>query len=255
MRKLFDSKIGGRMRGFTLCICLLFVCSPSFCQDTSQSTYFNWFDKLVRSENSGIYDGIAYEETYRTINDKAKFFKSLDYMNGSVLYASQPYFNLEMKYDVFEDDVLIKLEDRLGGKTIKLFKDKVEKFNIDGHQFVRIENNETLNISGFYEIVLERGQFTLFLKHIKKEFARTDRAFTYHEFIDQKGHTLLEYQGKFHEFETKKEIVTVFPEFKKEINKFYSLARRLEKSDPNEFIKALATRLDNLLSQRKDAAE
>ncbi|MGI9551490.1 MAG: hypothetical protein ACR2MT_09850 [Aurantibacter sp.] len=223
--------------------------------EVAQSSHYNWFDKLVGIENTGIYDGIAYVETQRTINEKTKFFKSQDYLKGSIIYNGQPHFDLDMKYNIFGDQLLLKLEDRLGGITLQLFKDKISRFTIDGHRFMKIvPENSDEDMSGFYEIVLQRENFDLLVKHIKREFIRKDRSSIYYEFINQKNENLLVYQDTFYKLESKKDLVDLFPDLKKEINKFYSTARRLRNSNPDEFMKALITRLDILLSQKNNAS-
>lgn len=246
----------GKKCSLPLVLLVLYCFSVNGQGEFAQSSYYKWFDQLVGAENTGVYDGIAYIERQRTINDKTKFFKSRDYLDGSVIYDGQPYFDLDMKYDVFGDQLLLKLEDRLGGTTLQLFKDKISSFTIDGYQFIKIlPGDSSQEISGFYEIVLQKENFDLLAKHIKREFIRKDRSSIYYEFIDQKSQNLLAVQDSLYVIESKKDLVELFPEFKKEINKFYSTARSLRNSDRHEFMKALVTRLDILLSQKNKATE
>jgi len=213
-------------------------------------TYLLWFDHLVGIENTGLYDGVVYKEKYRTINEKSKFFKSPDFLPGSVSYNGQEYFDLKLKYDVFEDKLLLKLEDRLGGSTLELFKEKVTSFTIDGHQFIKIETlTAEGNISGFYEVSRKSSYFTLFTKHLKKDFSRKDRRTLYYEFVDLKKKHLLHYKGRYQWLRNKKDVTTLFPDLKKEIDSFYNQARRLRKSKPDEFIHALINRLETLMPQ------
>jgi len=240
----------GKKHLFPFILLVLFSSSLSG-QVVIQNSYYNWFDKLVGIENTNVYDGIAYIETQRTINEKTKFFKSQDYLPGSVVYNGQSYFDLEMKYNVVGGQLLLKLADRIGGNTLQLFKNKLSSFTIDGHDFVKIiPKNGPAESLGFFEIVLQNENFELFVKPIKREFIRKDRSSIYYEFIDQKSENLLLYNGIYHKIESKKDMVNIFPEYKKEINKFHSTARSLKNSNPDEFLKALVTRLDILLSQQ-----
>lgn len=217
-------------------------------ESMEDETYLLWFDQLVGIENTGLYDGVIYREKYRTINEKTKFFKSPDFLPGSVSYNGQEYFGLKLKYDVFEDELLLKLEDRLGGTTLELFKEQVAAFTIDGHQFINIQTlTKEGAISGFYEVSRKSSYFTLFTKHLKKDFSRKDRRTLYYEFVDLKKKSLLYYNGRYHWIENKKDVATLFPGLKKEIDSFYNQARRLRKSKPDEFVHALMNRLETLM--------
>lgn len=239
-------------------IALLFSCIYSntvYSQNNQDETkYHNWFDSLVGVENTELYNGIVYVEKYRTINEKTKFFKSPDFLSGSVTYYGQRFYGIDIKYDVFEDQLLLRLLDRLGGNTIQLFKNQISDFIIDGHEFVKIEERDGIekNISGFYEVSLRSPLFTLYIKHEKKDFARKDRRSLYYEFVDSKSDYMLLYKGEYFTIEKKKDVTTIFPELKKEIDKFYSIAKSLRNSDPNSFMKSLMKRVEILTSQNNN---
>lgn len=226
-------------------------------QDQAEIGYYNYFDKEVGVENTGLYQGVMYMEKYRTINELTQFFKSGDFQSGSVCYEGQCYYDLDLKYDVYEDQVLLKLISKAGGGTLKLFKDKIDNFNIGEHHFIKIERQDApnLNAFGFYEVAYQSDRLTLYSKYSKKSFERKDRKSLYYEFPD--GHTehVLLYAGNYHIVNSKKDNVLVFPELKKEIDKFYNLARGLRKSDPDGFQVSLMKRIELLLTQPKNTSK
>ncbi|PCJ94937.1 MAG: hypothetical protein COA50_11180 [Flavobacteriaceae bacterium] len=240
-------------------IAFLFSCifpKTIYCQDNqNQAQYYNWFDELVGVENTELYNGIVYVEKYRTINSKTKFFNSPSFLQGSITYYGQKFYGLQIKYDVFEDQILLKLEDRLGGNTIQLFKNRITDFRIDGHEFIRIEEKlgKKLVISGFHEVAFEGPLFTLFIKHKKKDFDRKDRRSLYYEFINSKNGYLLWYNNSYAVIDSKKDVSTIFPELKREIDNFYSIARSLRNSDLDSFMKSLMKRVEILKSQTNNA--
>lgn len=217
-------------------------------QQNQNSTYLNLFDKIVGIENTDLYDGVAYIETHRIINEKTKFFKSIDFLEGSVTYNDQPYYNMKMKYDTFEDQVIIKLEDRRGGGSLKLFKDKISDFTIDGHTFIKMEPKADYpEILGFYEVLFKNNSFTLLTKHEKQEFLRKDGRLLYSEFVYQKRQNVVIIDDRPYVINNKRNLAELFPKYKKSIYKFYSIAKKLEKEDPDRFMVSLMVRIETLL--------
>lgn len=219
-------------------------------QITDNGPYYKWFDKLVGVENTGLYEGILYKEQYRTINENTQFFKSPDFLPGSVVYAGQPYVEHQLKYNVFEDQLLVKVEPRLGGNTLQLFRENVSEFIIDGHFFTRVaEGNGTSVAPGFYEVSLQTPAFRLLTRHSKRLFDRKDRSSLYYEFLDLNKEYLLHYQGSYHPIKNKSDLTELFPGLEKEIDAFYNRARVQRRTDPHMFTLGLMQRIGNLLFQ------
>ncbi len=223
----------------------------TYAQEDSQEKHYNFFDDQVGIENTGLYRGIVYAEKYRTINENTQFFQTRDFQKGSVCYDGQCYYDLDLRYDVYEDEVLLRLITKAGGGTLKLLKEHVERFQITDNKFIQIQPEEAplLNNHGFYEVAYESAIFSLYTKYLKKSFERKDRKSLYYEFLDGASENVLKYKDNYTTFNTKKEIVTLFPEFKREIDKFYNVARGLRKSNPDGFKISLVKRIEILLSQ------
>ncbi|WP_298790043.1 hypothetical protein [uncultured Allomuricauda sp.] len=235
----------------------LAVISVSYGQDQAQISYYNSFDNNVGIENTGLYQGVIYTDKYRTINENTQFFQTREFQDGSVCYDGQCYYDLELRYDVYEDEVLLRLANNVGGGTLRLIKDYVESFEIDGHNFVKIlpADAPLLGTYGFYEVALESASFTLYIKYAKKNFDRKDRKSIYYEFLDGPSENVLYYNGDFTIIRSKKDIVSLFPDLKREIDKFYNVARGLRKSNPDGFRISLMKRIEILLSQKANQSE
>ncbi|MGX1929968.1 hypothetical protein [Flagellimonas sp. 2504JD4-2] len=229
----------------------------SYGQDEAQIDYYNSFDSNIGIENTGLYQGVVYTDKYRTINENTQFFQTREFQSGSVCYDGQCYYDLDLKYDVYEDEVLVRLVTRVGGGTLKLFKNYIESFEIEGHSFTKIlpEDTSTLNAYGFYEVALESTSFTLFTKYTKRNFDRKDRRSVYYEFLDGPSENVLLYENAYSVINSKKDIITLFPDLKREIDKFYNVARGLRKSDPDGFRISLMKRIEILLSQKANQSE
>nr|WP_299385493.1 hypothetical protein [Allomuricauda sp.] len=226
-------------------------------QESQEVDYYNLYDQAVGVENTGLYQGIIYSERYRTINENTQYFKDRDFVKGSVCYEGQCYYDLDLKYDVFNDEVLLKLITTAGGGTLQLFKDKIDTFTIGGLQFVKLDAEKVpgLNLYGFYAITYEGPYYTLYTKYTKKSFDRKDRSSLYYEFLTGPSEHVLLYNDNYHIVNSKKDNILVFPNMKKDIDKFYNLARGLRKSDPDNFQVSLLKRLEILLSQPKNTSK
>lgn len=227
----------------------------SFGQKQAMLPYNNsHFDKAIGIQNTGLYQGTVYSEKYRTVNEKTQFFKTKQFLSGSVTYEGQDYYDLELKYDLYEDQVLLKLVTSAGGGTLRLLPDRLSSFVLDGHRFIKILPKDTpdINLYGFYEISMVGGQFTLFTKYTKKSLERKDRRSIYYEFVPGKSEYVLLYKDAYHVIASKKDVVTLFPDQKKQIDKFYNLARGLRNSDLDAFQIALMKRIAVLLYQTND---
>ncbi len=210
--------------------------------------YHNWFDASVGLENTGLYNGIEYEEKYRMINEKHKFFQTADFIEGSIIYDGQSYYTVMLKYDIHEDQVLIRLKNGFTEVTLQLIKEKISSFEIMNHRFTQITSQslENKNISGFYENLFERPLFTLFKKHKSTKIKRLDRKVTYYEFFNDYQYILF-YKNEYHAIKNRSDIIALFPELKKEIKTFYNTTRSGKKSNPDRFIRSIMQKVDMLL--------
>ena len=214
--------------------------------------YLNWFDQQVGIENTSLMNGVIYREFYRTINDNVKFFQTDQWHTGSVKYTGQWYYNVQLKYDVFGDQLIVRQEDRLGGGALILFKDLVAEFRLDDKVFVNIDPgaNELIR-PGYYELLASRENLRMLIKYRKKEFLRKDRKSAYHEFIDAKKSYVLNFDGNYYPIKVKKDVVKIFPGFKSALDSFYQDNKRLQNRDPDRFMIALVDRLSTLLNQNQ----
>lgn len=215
-----------------------------------KAPYYQWFDALVSPENTALYEGLLFKEQYRTINQNTRYFRSPDFIEGYVVYGGQPYVAQQLKYDVFGDQLLLKVQDRLGGNTLQLFRDRVSEFGIDGHRFLHVPAAaDHPGISGFYEVSLENPAFTLLTKHRKKDFDRKDRSSLYYEFLDAKKEHVLWYGNAYHSLERRNDVTALFPDLEEQIDDFYNRARVLRRTNPHGFMLGLMQRLATLLPQ------
>ncbi len=212
---------------------------------------YNWFDSKIGIENTGIYNGIIYKEKFRTENGNHKYYLTSQFINGNIIYNGQPYYNVEMKYDIYEDNLIIKLHDESEYSIIQLINDKVDEFSINNHKFLKIsekhENFFNEAISGFYEISYQSKHLKLLKKHIKSRKERIVGNFVYSQFKDESEYFIFFNDG-YYKINSKKYLIKLFPELKKNINNFYNFNKPLHKLDQDTFMTNLIEHIGSLIN-------
>ncbi|WP_223826577.1 hypothetical protein [Flagellimonas sp. S3867] len=205
-----------------IAVSLLLICVQlTFAQvKNNESEYYKWFDEVTGTENSNLYEGTLVVEEYVFFKDSHRFFSSSEYLSGNVVYGGESYFNIEMKYDLYEDQVLLGLRSDVGLKMLRLVKDRIDEFVIGEHKFKKIdcEKDKTSYVHGFQEILIETTFFSFFKKNSKQRYTRYEGNRIYHEFVSDNKYTL-GYKGSCYNIKSKKDIVKIFPEYKSQINR------------------------------------
>ena len=142
-------------------------------------------------------------------------------------------------------NLIIKLSNNISGQfAIQLIRDNIKSFKIENHLFINSNHLElpTSDKDGFFEVIFQDKNLSAYKKHIKNDEARKNNRFAYTKFI-YRNKILINYNNKLHTLNSKKNLIQLFPQHKKEINAFYSKNRPLMKSDYDEFLTRL---MDNL---------
>lgn len=219
-----------------------------YCQDINQSEIYSWFDAEIGIANTGLYNGIAYNEFYRVDNDKNKFLFSTGFQPGAIIYDGQPYYKILMNFNIHDDVVLVELENEVGTNVFQLLSEKIESFNFSDRKFIRVTRNPAKNISsGFYEVLLENlvfkeeGNIKLLKKHKLSEKVKLDKKISVYSYKEKDSEFVVQTSDGFFSVWRKKDFETVFPNHKDEISRYYRNYRSLRKSNPDKFMIGLTT--------------
>ncbi|MFK5972965.1 MAG: hypothetical protein QM485_06755 [Flavobacteriaceae bacterium] len=185
--------------------------------------YYNWFDAITGLENSELHYGQVYMEKYKVKNKKSQFFYSPDFVSGTVVFDGQIYFGLNLKYNIYDDEVLMRIQNKFGGNTLQLYKDKISGFTIVGHQFIKIDSSMANKVieTGFYEVSSVNLVLRLLKKHKNKLNEHLGEKSSYHEFEDSKKKYVLWYQGSYHPIKKIADLTALFPNHKEKLDSFY----------------------------------
>ncbi|MGB6150659.1 MAG: hypothetical protein WBG48_01600 [Pricia sp.] len=221
-------KIHGKL--FLVPLVVLTNLDISYAQSEHKPLY-QWFDQQMGTANKGIYNGYNYTEKYRTINKKHKFFRSETFLPGMVHFEGQPYYDLELKYDLYEDNLLLNSKSA-PGTTIALKSSQINHFFITGQEFVRLTENNTkgLEATGFYQVLLETDILKLFKKNSKNIVKKVRKELVYYEFKDDNEY-LLFYDGKYYPANRRKDLLRLFPKAKQDIGSYFKNRGRTSPSD------------------------
>lgn len=210
----------------------------------NQETYYKWFDAVVGVGNTDLYNGIQYNRSFNTINNNHEYFLSSDFINGNIVYSNQPFFNVLLKYDIYNDDLIAQLPSFNSYNIIKLIQEKVSKFTINNHNFVRLSEENT---TGFYEIIYEGNNLRVYKKYVKTLKKRLDKDFVYDVFKGKESY-LFYYNNKYFQLKSKSSIIKVLPELKKDINSFYKNNNVLKKTNYDMFLEQLSSFLSTKIT-------
>ncbi|MBQ4821841.1 hypothetical protein [Aquimarina sp. MMG016] len=238
---------------------LLFLCLPLlfFGQQKNESEYYNWFDTIIGKEHTGLYNGKQYVDLdiNKILNNKHAFFFSDEVLTGSVIYDGQPYYNVGIKYNLEQDKLLIALKPGSSASVMQLIYDKVEEFTINDYRFIRVENIDKKNYTnGFHQVLLDDNEILLLKKHTKSKIKSADDLEgnkQYYEYRSKSKYVLYFDQDYKGDIKSKTDIITIFPELKKEIKQFYKAHKLLRRKNPDAFMKKIFAEIINPSSKNE----
>jgi len=236
-----------------LCVCL--IISFFGYSQTSEEPYYNWFDSLVSVQNAGLYSGVEYIDTDRATAEAHKFFQTPKFVKGDVVFQNQTYYNVDLKYNVFDDRLVVKLSNQSSETTLAPIKAYTSGFQIGSHQFVLVNDAKAVasRINGYYELLQENNNFRLLKKYNKNRTTKFDTGRSFFEFKDSGADYLLHYNDGYHRVNTKRELGKLFPQFKKEINSVRENKNKSDEAANDTYLRNVLLRIQGLMSNSNNA--
>ncbi|MDP5231619.1 MAG: hypothetical protein NWQ38_14605 [Cellulophaga sp.] len=232
-----------------MCLKRIFVCAFSLqfvffvSAQTSNENVYDWFDSFVGDENAELYNGVIFVDEFKVTNDKHRFFKTDDFIQGSVSYNGNTFYNHQLKYDLFKDELLIKPKTASSALILQIVKNKIDSFSLKEKKFVNIITSRTNDSkSEFYEKFFKYKSITILKKHYSLNKGKTDEKLFYE--FRYKSNFFLQYKDVVYPADTQSNIIAIFPDQKKDIKKIYRKNKILRKSNPNSFMQYLIRQLE-----------
>jgi len=224
------------MKKHLLIVCFSFFISTLFSQENKQELL--WFDDVVSQQNLPINQGIKYSEKYKTFNRNHHFLFADKFQKGDLKYNNQMYYNISMKYDTYEDNLILKISSKKENFPIILNRELISFFKINNKTFYNI------NLAGFYEILYKSENISLIKKYFSKKNQLKNNSFIYPNFTHEETLLILK-NNKFQSIKKKKYFHKIFPNKKKLINVFFRMNTIMRKKNNEAFILKLIKKLDN----------
>jgi len=117
-------------------ICLLSV-NNAFSQQNPDSVY---------GLNPLLYNGKVYSYAVPKTVEGHQFLNSTKYVNGSVRINKKTYNGLQLNYDIYNQNIILKFDKKYELQTIKLLNEKVSQFTLEDKVFILIPNEDSINI-------------------------------------------------------------------------------------------------------------
>lgn len=190
------------------------------------------------AENLHLYNGSEYLRGGHGVKG-FPFFLSGEMLKGDVWYDGCLYAGVRMQYDVVEDNLVIS--DYTDNVYIRLVKDKIRYFIIDGHRFEHIKTGEGLPGAGFYEN-LYSGRLSAYARRRKSVSGAATNMASYASYDSW----LIEKDGVFFPVENERSAMAVLADKKDLLKKYIRSARLDFKKDPAGFLAGLLACYDRL---------
>lgn len=121
--------------------------SPTGLKDTQELLSF--YHTFI-SESDPMFNGCEYDRYPFYINKGIPYFISDTMTLGSVMYNGILYEKVPLMYDMIIDELITT--DFSGKNMIKLVKQKVDSFYLNGATFILIRDDNKMMRSGYYQL-------------------------------------------------------------------------------------------------------
>ena len=207
-------------------------------QTSTEESIYNWFDNIIGRENLDLNNGQFYTDTYKTIGTNNMYLFTNKYTIGNINYEGQDYYNVNIKYNVYKDELILNPYGESEHIGIILIQDKVGSFYINDKHFIKINQNESSLselTTGYYQLERINDNFNFYIKYHKNLAKRINDDGVYYNFPEDNTF-FISFENVFYSTDSKNDLTKIFPHQKKRINDFYSTNRNLKISDYNQFM-------------------
>lgn len=207
-------------------------------QTSTESENLQTFDKIIGLENTKLYNGKRYYNIYKSSEDNHNLFTSPNFLKGDVVYDGASFFNINLKYNLFNDQLIFKPDGDKGFINIELIRDKVLSFKLNDHHFINsktLKENNNL-ISGYLEVIYNTPSLKLYAKRKKTVTERIRQNKLVYLFTNEPIFYLL-HNGKLSEIKSTKSFKKIFPNYNKELKtEIKDNKKRFEKDEEGLFL-------------------
>jgi hypothetical protein len=163
------------------------------------------------SFNQEIYNGKAYLG-YSSASDGIAFYRTSDWQEGSIVYGDIFYPNVFLKYDLYQNEVVIRHYN--GYSAVTLFTPRIQSFSIGNAHFVNLPAEKTLPPGIYEELVM--GKVSLYAKRSKSKKENIAISGIEQKFVQQSSFYVKK-ENVYYPAKTQSEIMELMKDKKNEI--------------------------------------
>jgi hypothetical protein len=212
----------------------VFTAASAGCNERTEKAMAGFLKQDSLNEKLNLFYGRMWRDLYYMV-DGDQFLFSADFLPGSVTLNGKTFNNVNLRYDIFKDEILTPF--RPGG-ILQLNKEMVDSFSFSilnkVYRFTRLPEDTINNLKG-YAHVIYKGKTSLYIKYSKK----IDRSKTGGE--NEKFYQITKIyfmkDNSTYLISNKKDLLKPMSEFKDPISNFIKKNRlSFSKQDPESFI-------------------
>jgi hypothetical protein len=225
---------------------LLFTLSI-FAQDNSEDIYKE-FDEIVGTVSNDLSQGLRFVDVYRPYSkNDYRYFKTDEFSPGYLVFKNQPYNNINIKYDILEDQIIYRNNLDKSNFELKLSSSQISTFTIHGTTFLKLPEEASqfsFYKNGFFEQLYKGQQFNLYVKYQKDKKKQLGDKTVLYKFLTTED-LVFEYNSEYYEIDSKSDIINVIAEKKAIIKAFYKKNKILKRQNLQTFMVSLFRHLDS----------
>ncbi len=200
-----------------LSVCFYSGAAKTHAQTIYDSNIHRWkkyFDQSYGPDYN-LINGIKYLYLYSSVTGHP-FFGENQFYTGSLVIANREYQDIYLKYDIYNQDMILQYSPFIGGTDQILLKNEfISEFKIDGKLFRKYSFSETS--TRFYQVVTSGKIYCLYLWEKELNFSTLSS----YNFSPQKKKSYIVKNSKLYRFKSKKQFRKLFPvQHQKKIKQF-----------------------------------
>lgn len=184
-----------------------------------------------------LYNGRAWRNLYTSIKGDPFLFSD-NFLKGSVRAGGVFFNNQMLKYDIFNDEILLVTRKKI---VLQLNKEFIESFNLEygekTYNFKRLDADSLNSLSGYVRVLYE-GNTSLLVKYSKEILSLAVE--NKYDLFSQIERVYLGREGKLHRIKGRGDLLNLLEDKKQQVHSFIrSNNIRISRKDPESFMPVL----------------
>jgi hypothetical protein len=143
---------------------------------------FNSLTLWGQNSSAALFEGSTYADVHRTINERHKFLGPYEFQQGSVYFDGIWQEGVAIKYDTYQDLLLLKHPTAPGAPTVIVNSNRASQFKLGEKSFHFIHEEGLKGAQGYFELLAANSHIALLKKHRARIQRKQASGLAYYEF-------------------------------------------------------------------------